>query len=172
MFLNFWKNLFTQNIVKKSLSNVAPPTNNGKIEEVGILIDDTAFSQMENLVAALVQKGIEQKNIRVLVYKNSIGKKEFFDFPVFTDSDLSWTATFSKSEVKSFISKNFDLLINYYDSPKPALLVVSNQSKAIFKAGFANAEKIINHFMVDTPLENYTIFVDELFKYLKILNKI
>jgi hypothetical protein len=66
----------------------------------------------------------------------------------------------------------FDLLLNYYDTEKPALLLVSNQSKAAFKVGFASIDKKLNHFMINTNAENYKVFVEELFKYLKILNKI
>ncbi len=172
MFLNFWKNLFTKKIVKNSLSNVSCPEGAAKVQKIGILVDESAFHEIPKLTQALVEEGILQNNIRLLVYKNSIGKKEISEYPAFCDADLSWTATFSKSEVKDFISEKFDLLINYYDNPKSALLVVSNQSKAIFKSGFTSSEKKINHFMVDTTVENYTIFVQELFKYLKILNKI
>jgi L-rhamnose mutarotase len=64
------------------------------------------------------------------------------------------------------------LLINYYDTEKAALLLVSNQSKASFKVGFSSIDKKLNHFMIDTNAENYKVFIEELFKYLKILNKI
>jgi hypothetical protein len=60
----------------------------------------------------------------------------------------------------------------YYDTEKVALLLVSNLSKASFKVGFASIDKRLNHFMIDTNAENYTVFMSELFKYLKILNKI
>jgi hypothetical protein len=69
-------------------------------------------------------------------------------------------------------SKFVDLLINYYDTEKVALLLVSNLSKASFKVGFASIDKRLNHFMIDTNAENYIVFMSELFKYLKILNKI
>ena len=77
-----------------------------------------------------------------------------------------------KKEVKNFIAEPFDLLINYYDTEKVALLLVSNLSKASFKVGFASIDKRLNHFMIDTNAENYIVFMSELFKYLKILNKI
>jgi hypothetical protein len=85
----------------------------------------------------LVQNGIEEQCVKILVFKDKIKKNETFDYPVFSNKDLSWTATFDKSEVKEFIAQKFDLLLNYYDTEKPALLLVSNQSKAAFKVGFA-----------------------------------
>jgi len=172
MFLNYLKNFFTQKIVKKSLSNVKHTADNSTIRTIGIIFDESYFYEREALVQELVHHGIQEKDIKVLVFKDKIKKNETFDYPVFSHKDLSWTATFEKSEVKDFISHRFDLLINYYDTEKSALLLVSNQSKAIFKVGFASIDKKLNHFMINTNAENYKVFVDELFKYLKILNKI
>ena len=83
---------------------------------------------------------------------------------------MSWHATVDKKEVKDFIKEPFDLLINYYDTEKVVLLLVSHLSKASFKVGFATVDKRLNHFMIDTNAENYKVFMDELFKYLKILS--
>jgi hypothetical protein len=50
--------------------------------------------------------------------------------------------------------------------------LVSNDSKAHFKVGFSSVDNKLNHFMINTNAENYKVFVEELFKYLKILNKL
>jgi len=64
------------------------------------------------------------------------------------------------------------LLISFYEQKQIPLVIVTHQSKADFKVGFAEVDKRLNHFMINTAMENYTIFVEELFKYLRILNKI
>lgn len=172
MFLNYLKNLFTKKIVKNSLSDTHHPATDGKVKTVGILFDESYFYEREALVAELVQRGIEPSNITILVFKNKIRKNDTFDYPVFSHRDLSWRATFSNSDVKDFMEMNFDLLINYYDTEKSALLIVSNLSAAKFKVGFSSIDNKLNHLMINTTAENYKVFVDELFKYLKILNKI
>ena len=172
MFLNHLKNFFLQKIVKRNLSNVHPEPASDKIRTVGILFDESNFSGRALMIVALFRYGIEAKNIRILVFRGKIKKNEKFDYPVFSQKDLSWAATFDKSEMKDFTARPFDLLINFYDTEKPALLTVSNSSKAHFKVGFASVDKKINHFMIDTTVDNYEIFLNELFKYLKILNKI
>src|SRR5690606_31646028 len=120
----------------------------------------------------LVQRGIEPSNITILVFKNKIRKNDTFDYPVFSHRDLSWRATFSNSDVRDFMENDFDLLINYYDTEKSALLIVSNLSAAKFKVGFSSIDNKLNNLMINTTAENYKVFVEELFKYLKILNKI
>jgi hypothetical protein len=172
MFLNYLKNFFTKKIVKDTLLNVKHIESDGNIKTVGIIFDESYFYEKEALVLELVKNGILESNIKILVFKDKIKKNELFDYPTFSHKDLSWRATFDKSEVKDFIAQKFDLLINYYDTEKSALLLVSNQSKASFKVGFSSIDKKLNHFMIDTNAENYQIFIEELFKYLKILNKI
>ena len=172
MFLNYLKNFFTKKIVKDTILNVKHIESDGNIKTVGIIFDESYFYEKEALVQELVKNGILERNIKILVFKDKIKKNELFDYPTFSHKDLSWTATFDKSEVKDFIAQKFDLLINYYDTEKSALLLVSNQSKASFKVGFSSIDKKLNHFMIDTNAENYQIFIEELFKYLKILNKI
>ncbi|CAN1521092.1 hypothetical protein MCEGE10_01092 [Flavobacteriaceae bacterium] len=172
MFLIYIKNFLTKKIVNKSLSNVKLVATASKIITVGIVLDDSYFYEREALVQELVKQGIEEKHIKSLVFKDKIKKNEVFDCPIFCNVDLSWAATFSKPEVVNFINENFDLLINYYDVEKIPLMLLSNESKASFKVGFTSIDKRLNHFMINTNAENYTVFIYELFKYLKILNKI
>ena len=172
MFLNYLKDFSTKKIVKNSLSNVKHLSSDTIIKTVGIIFDESYFYERESLVNELIKNGIDESNIKILVYKDKIKKNEVFDYPVFSHKDLSWTGTVDKKEVKDFIKEPFDLLINYYDTEKVALLLVSHLSKASFKVGFATVDKRLNHFMINTNAENYKVFVDELFKYLKILNKI
>jgi hypothetical protein len=172
MFLNYFKDLATKKIVKKSISNVYQSTSDKVIKTVGIIFDETYFYEKEALVKELIYNGINQNDIKILVFKNKIKKNEIFDYPVFSNTDITWLATIDKKEINDFIATPFDLLINYYDTEKPILLLVSHLSKASFKVGFSVIDKRINHFMIDTNAENYKVFTEELFKYLKILNKI
>jgi len=49
---------------------------------------------------------------------------------------------------------------------------VTHKSMADLKVGVASSDKRLNHHMIDTQVEKYTVFVEELFKYLRILNKL
>ena len=172
MFLNKIKDFITKKIVKKRLLNVSLNASSSSIKKVGIVFDESYFYEKEALINELILNGIKEENIEILVFKNAIKKNETFDYPNFSFKDISWSATFDKEEVNSFINKDFDLLISYYDTEKSALLLVTHSSKASFKVGFASVDKRLNHFMIATNAENFKVFMDELFKYLKILNKL
>jgi hypothetical protein len=51
-------------------------------------------------------------------------------------------------------------------------LQITRNSKAQFKVGFSSIDKRLNHLMIKTQIINHSVFVTELFKYLKLLKKI
>jgi len=172
MFLNKIKDFFTKKIVKKSLSNVKHIDSNNYIKTVGIVFDESYFYEKESLIEQLINQGIKSEDIQFFVFKNNIKKNESFNYPVFSHKNINWNGTFDDQELNAFEATPFDLLISYYDTEKAALLLFTHLSKASFKVGFSNIDSRLNHFMINTNAENYKVFVDELFKYLKILKKI
>lgn len=172
MFLNFLKDFATKKIVKRNLAAAKNEASGGKIETVGIIFDESSFTDKDAVIDALIAQGISEDYIRILVFRSRIKKNETFPYPVFSYRDLSWSATLEKADLKAFTDVKFDLLINYYDVEKVPLLAASIQSKALFKTGFASVDKRLNNFMIDTTVNQYAVFTDELFKYLRILNKL
>lgn len=172
MFLNQLKDFSTKKIVKNQLPDSCTPPSDSKVETVGILFDETYVVRHDEIIEELVKNGIKRENISILVYRAPLKKNETVDYPFFTPRNFSWTATIKKQDVQDFLARHYDLLISYYDVEKAPLLLISHLTKAGFKVGFSSVDKRVHHFMIDTVSENYKLFTDELFKYLKILNKI
>ena len=172
MFLNHLKDFTAKKIVKNNLAGAALLPSENKIRSIGLLVDESYFGHREQLVAALQREGLSGATVEVLAFRDKVKKSESFEYPVFSHADITWAATISRPQIRKFIDQPFDLLINYYDTEKAALLLVSHLSKASFKVGFASVDKRLNHFMIDTTAENYDVFATELIRYLKILNKL
>jgi hypothetical protein len=85
---------------------------------------------------------------------------------------LHWNGKIRDINLNEFIQTEFDLLISYYDTEKPLLLLITNNSKSKFKVGFSSNDSILNHLIINTSVKNHDVFFYELNKYLKILNKI
>ena len=171
MFLNYLKEFLVKKILKNSLLNVKAGSFNGKIETVGVIIDETYFNHTELLVKELVLNGIAEENIELLIYKSK-SKVSFTSLVTKLEwTHLSWKGQIKNQAVNDFLIKDFDLLLSYYDVDKAILLVATQESKAKFKVGFSTINKRLNNLMINTNSENYKIFVQELFRYLKILNK-
>ena len=172
MFIKYIKELSVKKILKRSLHNVSPSALSTSVKTVGLLIDESYFQEKELLVKEFVHQGISEENIKLLVYRDKIKKNEVFNQPTFTSKDMGWNGEFSATFVKEFIETPFDMLVSYYDLEKTPLLLVTHHSRALFKAGFSSVDKRLHHLMINTNAENYKVFVHELFRYLKILNKI
>ncbi|OYX86311.1 MAG: hypothetical protein B7Y83_01880 [Flavobacteriales bacterium 32-34-25] len=172
MFLNYLKGFSVKKILKNSLLNVKNSSFSGNVKTVGLVIDESYFANTQLLIEEFIANGIAKENIELLVYKSKSNVNFGITVTKLESSHLNWKAQIKNGVVNDFIAKDFDLLVSYYDVQKAILLVVTHESKAKFKVGFSTIDKRLNNFMIGTNLENYKVFVQELFKYLKILNKI
>ncbi|WP_294822707.1 hypothetical protein [uncultured Flavobacterium sp.] len=172
MFLKFIKDFSLKKIIKKKLSQYRPVPSPDVVRTVGIIIDETYFSEKERLISEVVNGGISRNAIKTLSFKDRIRSKEVMDCCHFTRRDISVTGNFEKPDVAEFINMPFDMLISYYDIEKAPLVLATLKSKAKFKVGFSGVDNRLNHFMISSQAGKYAEFVSELFKYLKILNKL
>lgn len=172
MFLNYLKNFFLKNRLKSKWQEVSTRANTNAIQTVGVVVDESVFFEKQALIQELIANGFSQKNITIIVYRDQLNKKESYAEFTFSSAIVNWNGVIQDTVVNQFIQTEFDLLISYYAIEKAILLLITNNSKAKFKVGFSSIDKRFNHLMIMTKPENYSVFVHELFKYLKILNKI
>lgn len=172
MFLNYIKEFFLKRRLKINLHNVKTTTDTAVVETIGLLIDESYFLEKNVLLKELKDIGFAEENITVIVYRDKFKKNEVYDKPTFGQNILKWNTEITSDVVNDFINKEFDLLISYYDVEKAILLLITNNSKAQFKVGFSAIDKRLNHLMINSNVENHTVFIHELFRYLKFLNKI
>jgi hypothetical protein len=172
MFLNYIKDFSVKKRLKNSLQNVKSELSVNSIKTVGLLIDESCFSEVNLLINELRLNGILEEGIEVIVYRDRLKQSKSISQAIFSSKALNWNTTIDNADANNFVNKEFDLLISYYDVDKAILLVVTHHSKAQFKVGFAAIDKRFNDLMIDTNAENYKVFTHELFRYLRILNKI
>ncbi|NHM02635.1 DUF6913 domain-containing protein [Flavobacterium difficile] len=166
------KDFFLKRKVNRKLANYQLQMSEDKIVSIGVLIDANYFSNQEALISEIEAQGIKRENIEILSFVNKNKKTLLEKFDYFFRKDITLGGLFKSERVTNFINKNFDLLISYYDVQNPTLLLVTKGSKAKFKVGFHTIDKRIHHLSINTIVENYSEFISELFKYLKILKKI
>lgn len=172
MFSRIIKDFFLKKNIKKQLTNRTEASND-EIKTIGIIVDSTYFFDYEKLLAEIKAKKNDFKEIKMLLYNDKISHKDSLSQLSFSIKDVSLLGKIKVIEVQDFISYPFDLLINFYDQEKLPLVQVSLLSKAKFKVGFSDSvTNVGNHLMIQSDSKNYKDFVAELFKYLKILNKI
>jgi len=172
MIYKIVKDFFLKRKVNSKLRNYQLQMSSSKIVRVGVLIDANYFMNQEELIEEIVKHGILRENIDILSFVNKNRKTILEKFNFFFRKDISFGGLFKSERVTNFTEQYFDLLISYYDIQKPTLLLVTRSSKAKFKVGFQTIDKRVNHLVINSVAENYSEFITELFKYLKILKKI
>lgn len=171
MLLNFLKEFWVKRKLKNSIEDLIVSQNSNKILTIGLLIDENDFLQKENLLNEIVANGILEENIELLICNKN--KKEYnSNYNYFSPDNLDWESNINNKLVSEFVNKEFDVLISYYDFEKAVLLLITHNSKALFKVGFSTIDKRVNNLLIHSKVSDYKIFTSELFRYLKILNKI
>ncbi|MDA6071340.1 hypothetical protein NJT12_17105 [Flavobacterium sp. AC] len=169
MFLNYIKEFFVKKSLKNSLDNVKKEVFTSNIQTIGLLIDESSFQHSKQLVNELVLQGIAPENIKIVAYRSKFKEKQTYLIPTFGKKHINWNGEIATVFLNEFIETEFDLLISYYSIETGILMMITSKSKAKFKVGFAAVDKNLNRWMINTTIENYKLFVTELFKYLKSL---
>lgn len=172
MFLNYIKRFLLKKTLKKQLCNVKEESLSCMVTRIGLIVDESSFLETSALRQGIIQNGIVEDNVKIIAYRDNLKDKEVYSYPTFSLESLNLRCEFTKEGINEFISDEFDLLINYYNEEKPVLLFLTNKSKAKFKVGFSAVDKRLNHLLINIAPEDYKGFTHELFRYLKILNKI
>ncbi|AOW10691.1 DUF6913 domain-containing protein [Flavobacterium gilvum] len=172
MFLDYIKSFVLKKTLKKNLCNVKEESLHSSVIKIGLIVDESNFLETAALKQEIISKGILENNLKIIAFRKSLSDKEQFLNPTFGYKDLNFKSDFIKQSVNEFLQDEFDLLINYYSEEEPILLFLTHKTKAKFKAGFSSVDKRLNHFLINIQFTDYKEFVSELFRYLKILNKI
>ncbi|QXP58236.1 DUF6913 domain-containing protein [Olleya sp. HaHaR_3_96] len=158
-------------INKCTKSRVLVPSNT-VIKTIGVLVDSQQFSDLEWINQLAKSLKVNANNLKILSLFNNEKKEIALFGNTFSEKDLGWRGVIKSQTAKDFIAMNFDLLINLYETDALALQLVTAATNAQFKVGIYNARQDINDLIIETKLEDKSIFKKELIKYLNILNKI
>ena len=169
MFLNYIKEFFVKKSLKNNLRNVKNEVFTSRIQTIGLLVDESEFRYSNELISELTAQGIASENIKFVAYRSKFKKKKTYSRPTFGEKHVNWRGEITVDFLTEFTETEFDLLISYYEIEKSILMMITSKSKAKFKIGFAAVDKKLNRWMIDTDMENYKLFISELFKYLKSL---
>lgn len=167
MFLNYIKEFFVKKSLKKNLSSPKNEVFTSNVQTIGLLIDESNFRFSKELIKDLIAHGIAPDNIETVVFRNKFKEKKTYSRLTFGKKHINWRGEISADFLTEFTEREFDLLISYYDIEKAILMLITSKSKARFKVGFSSVDLKLNHWMINTGMENYKLFVSELFTYLK-----
>lgn len=144
--------------------------NQQKVKTIAILLDNESLINV--IEANLTNKlPFKKENITFLVYKEQVKKGEEND-RFFTEDAIGFKGSLKSDNIKNFVKKDYDLLINYTKESNLYTNVITLYSRAKFKTGFANIDDRLFDLIVADDTYNEAVLNQELKKYLTILKKV
>lgn len=142
------------------------------IRSVAVIVDMDKFDKTEIFYEFIEEFKLRPNAVKIIGYKNYYDKNSPYATPVFSDKDLGWNGAIENSYVLEFLSREYDLLVNYYTEDNLLLHLMTVKTRARINVGFAEIDKSYNDLIMETSMADFKTFKKELRKYLKVLNEI
>ncbi|UOB17682.1 DUF6913 domain-containing protein [Abyssalbus ytuae] len=116
---------------------------------------------------------IEEEEFKIIGYVEKINKAEYYPIPVFSENSVLVNGHINNFKVNHYLTKHYDLVINYYEKNILPLRLINSLAKTNFRVGLGHKNTEFNDLTITGTSENndFEYFKKELIKYLTILNK-
>lgn len=142
------------------------------ITSIACLVDLDVFENANLFYEFVDDFGLRPNAVKIIGYKSYYDKNSPYSTPVFSDKDLGWNGNIENSYVLEFLSREYDMLVNYYTEENLLMQIMSVKTKARVRVGFKEIDSKYNDLILDTPIKDFNVFKQELKKYLRVLNEI
>lgn len=142
------------------------------IKSVGIIVDLDSFNHAEQFFDLIDDFKLRPNAVKIVGYKSYYDKNSPYATPVFSDKDLGWNGNIENSYALEFLSREYDLLVNYYTADNLMMQLMTIKTKARINVGFAEVDSSFNDLILDVDLRAFSTFKLELKKYLQVMNEI
>lgn len=177
MFLKGIKDKFKyKSAVKFLKQELEKPKVNVKqqkgVQSIACIVDLDKFDNTNAIFDLVEDFSLRPSAVKIIGYKGFYDKNSPYATPVFSDKDLGWNGTIENSYALEFLSREYDVLINYYTDDNVMLQLMTVKTKARINVGFGEIDKKFNDLILNTSISDFKTFKKELKKYLVILNEI
>jgi len=177
MFLQGLKDKFKHKSGEKYLKNelLKIPDLDGNrkgIKKVGVIVDLDTFQNADLFYQFIETFNLRPNAVKIMGYRGFYDKNSPYATPVFSDKDLGWSGAVENSYALEFLTKEYDLLVNYYTQDTLILKLMTVKTKARIKVGFSEIDPELNDLILQTQLQDFNTFKTELKKYLKVMNEL
>lgn len=160
---------FLRNELKKGSSEKSGRTG---IRSVGVIVDLDSYPNAEIFFQLIEDFKLRPNAVKIIGYKDFYDKNSPYSTPVFSDKDLGWGGAIENSYVLEFLTKEYDLLVNYYTQDVLIMKLATVKTNARIKVGFSEIDKDLNDLILQAAINDFSTFKAELKKYLKVMNEL
>ncbi len=138
-----------------------------QIDKLGVILDEEVLNKIayDQLKKAFSSLG---KKVEIILFSDKAEEGVLS----FKRSDLGWKGVFKpESAAAKFQQEQFDVLVNYFETPQPELILLGVSTSAKIKVGFSQQDKKLNDLQINVSATEVDLFIKELKKYLAIINQ-
>lgn len=154
------------------INNQFKPTNTKKINTILLLIDESHQDFKTKILLKLKEMGIDESKLSILIYNQTLEKGKKYEFPTFSNACFSNLGLVKSVDLKTIFNQSFDLIITFYDHKNHLLDYVTHYINGDFKVGLTSSQNQNFHLSINCTINDVKTYLNETFKYLKILNKL
>lgn len=142
------------------------------IKTVGCLIDGSLISDLSYFKELSTILNVHHNNIFLLTFNDDKKAEPYRIGLTVSRKSISWKSDINSDDANEFMSREYDLLINYFKKSNSVLGLISSYTDAFFRVGFENIDNRFNDLIFSSQMSEKDVFKIELERYLKIMNKI
>ena len=166
------QNYFIQKKVAAALKKASKKAKDEVLSEiatVAIFVDEnsvfneTAYIKLRELIK------LDEAHFNILAFKEKKSSYNEFRGTVLYQNEINWQGKINSQEVRDFVKKPYDLLIDYTDAEDLSIQLILAQIKAKLKVGYSDKKKQFYNLLIAVSPQEIQLFNDELVRYLKIL---
>ena len=138
-----------------------------QIDKLGVILDEKVLNKIayDQLKKAFSSLG---KKVEIILFSDKAEEGVLS----FKQSDLGWKGVFKpETAAAKFQQEQFDVLVNYFETPQPELILLGVSTSAKIKVGFSQQDKKLNDLQINVSATEVDLFIKELKKYLAIINQ-
>ncbi len=148
------------------------PERKPGLNAVGVIVDLDRFDRSEAFYELIDAFSLRPNAVKIMGYKRYYDKNSPYSTPVFSDKDLGWNGDIENSYALEFLSREYDILINYFKEDNLLMELMSIKTRARMRVGFSELDAAYNDLIFDCELSDFSLFKEELKKYLVVLNEL
>ena len=172
MILKAFKEKSNQNYINKLLSARKAAVDSRKISSIGVILNVNEFKDFEAFRTYLKMLGIKSNKIKIIAFTEDEKDQGYHWETYFSPKDFGWKGKINNVELQTFIDTEFDALISFYKVDAVELNSITAQSNANFKIGLSNKDQRLYDLIIEVKPSDFSLFKNELIKYLTVLNKL
>lgn len=172
MILKGFREKSNKKYLNKLLVDRVVHANNNQVVSLGVILNIDETDDFEAFRALADHIKVRSNKLKIIAYSSN-KKEDLLSWDeCYNPKDFGWKGAIKNAELQSFLDTEFDVLISYYEEEILELKLITAKSKSKFKIGILQSDERLNDLIIKITLKQFSLFKDEVFKYLTILKKI